>query len=190
MPDELAMLMKRYCEGDRAAFDALYAEVSPKLFRYLLRLSGDRASAEDLLQLSFLKVHRARASYVEGARPLPWIYAIAYRTFLDETRRRKRSRLVDTGGIPPEQDAAIDGRAREDHQSPAEREKLSEVMEALQKLPPSQRQAVVLTKLEGKSMSEAAEIAGTTTGAMRVRAHRGYERLRNYFERRSQEEGE
>ena len=50
--------------------------------------------------------------------------------------------------------------------------------DALGALPTQQREAVVLTKLEGKSVAEAATIAGTTVGAMKVRAHRGYEALR------------
>src|SRR4030095_8932951 len=51
-------------------------------------------------------------------------------------------------------------------------------LDALAELPAQQREAVVLTKLDGKSVAEAAEIAGTTVGAMKVRAHRGYEALR------------
>jgi RNA polymerase sigma-70 factor (ECF subfamily) len=51
-------------------------------------------------------------------------------------------------------------------------------MDALAELPEQQREAVVLVKLDGKTVAEAAEIAGTTVGAMKVRAHRGYEALR------------
>ncbi len=178
MSADLSMLMKRYCDGDRRAFDELYGLVAPKLLRYLIRLAGDVSTAEDLLQLSFLKVHKARSSYIEGAKPLPWMYTIAHRTFLDETRRRKRSRMVDVAGDVPEQSASLDGRPALDQKPPTDSEKLSETMAALQSLPPTQRQAVVLTKLDGKTMQEAAQIAGTTIGAMKVRAHRGYAALR------------
>ncbi len=178
MSAELSNLMKRYCGGDPHAFEELYAACAPKLLRYLIRLAGDRSTAEDLLQLSFLKVHRARGSYIEGAQPLPWMYTICHRTFLDEARKRKRSKLVDVGGDVPEQSADLAGRLAE-HSEPADNtEKLSKTLQALQALPPSQRQAVVLTKLDGKSMREAADIAGTTIGAMKVRAHRGYAALR------------
>lgn len=170
--------MKRYCDGDHRAFDALYALVAPKLLRYLIRLSGNLSTAEDLLQLSLLKVHKARSSYIEGAQPLPWMYTIAHRTFLDETRRRKRSRMVDVAGEVPEQSATLEGRSSEEEAPAPDTEKLNETMAALQALPPAQRQAVVLTKLDGKTMQEAAQIAGTTIGAMKVRAHRGYAALR------------
>ena len=60
-----------------------------------------------------------------------------------------------------------------------------EALEALEGLPFQQREAVVLTKLEGKSVAEAAAIAGTTVGAMKVRAHRGYEALRKLLGRKT-----
>ena len=188
MSADLATLMKRYCEGDRRAFDDLYSQTAPKLLRYLVRLSGNPSLAEDLLQMSFLKIHRARGSYIEGAKPLPWMYTICHRTFLDEVRRGKRSKVVDVGGEIPEQSAALDGRHVLAVDSAPDAEKLQITMEALQSLPASQRQAVVLTKLDGKSMHEAAAIAGTTTGAMKVRAHRGYERLRKALGGKGREE--
>ncbi|HTM22561.1 MAG TPA: sigma factor-like helix-turn-helix DNA-binding protein, partial [Kofleriaceae bacterium] len=55
---------------------------------------------------------------------------------------------------------------------------------ALADLPQAQREAVVLTKLEGKSIAEAAAIAGASPGAMKVRAHRGYQALRKALEER------
>ena len=60
---------------------------------------------------------------------------------------------------------------------------MTAALDALAELPAQQREAVVLTKLDGKSVAEAAEIAGTTIGAMKVRAHRGYEALRRLLGR-------
>src|SRR3977135_2512173 len=84
-------LMQRYCDGDAGAFRELSALVAPRLLGYLLKMARERALADDLLQQTFLKVHRARAAYVRGADPLPWIYSIAHRTFIDETRKHKRA---------------------------------------------------------------------------------------------------
>src|SRR5690349_4312641 len=152
-------LMQRYQDGDAAAFRELYALVAPRLLGYLVKMARNRAQADDLLQQTFLKVHRARSAYVRGADPVPWIYAIAHRTFLDDVRRDKRAivKVGDNEQLPEQLKAALD---------------------ALSALPAQQREAVVLTKLDGKSVAEAAEIAGTTVGAMKVRAHRGYEALR------------
>jgi RNA polymerase sigma-70 factor (ECF subfamily) len=172
MPADPRDLMKRYCDGEAGAFRELHALVSPKLFGYLLHMARDRAIAEDLLQLTFLKVHRARAAYVLGADPLPWIYSIAHRTFLDEARRQKRAIVrVDKEGEVP------DIAAEEPAKGP-DPELAKAALAALEDLPAQQREAVILTKLDGLSIAQAAEVAGTTPGAMKVRAHRGYVALR------------
>nr|HEX4317891.1 RNA polymerase sigma factor [Kofleriaceae bacterium] len=172
-------LMARYCDGDATAFRELYAAVAPRLLGYLVKMARSRAVADDLLQHTFLKVHRARAAYVRGADPVPWIYAIAHRTFLDEARRVARGKERAAGDDVPEVAAGITGESddrRDDAR--ADLDLAGVAMAALAELPEQQREAVVLTKLEGKTVAEAAEIAGTTVGAMKVRAHRGYEALR------------
>jgi RNA polymerase sigma-70 factor (ECF subfamily) len=179
-------LMQRYCDGDAGAFRELYALVAPRLAGYLLKMTRERALADDLLQQTFLKVHRARAAYVRGADPLPWIYAIAHRTFIDEARKHKRAvvRVGDDDQLP-EVAAGLTGesedRRDEGRGDPA---LVAAALDALQALPVQQREAVVLTKLDGKSVAEAADIAGTTVGAMKVRAHRGYEALRKLLGRK------
>jgi RNA polymerase sigma-70 factor (ECF subfamily) len=175
-----AELMARYCEGDKSAFAELYSRVAPRLLNYLHRMTGDRASAEDLLQQTFLKVHRARTKYVRDAAPLPWLYAIAHRTCLDEIRRRKRSKVK----LSREADTVVEGRAHlsgvaeDEVRTGPDPELTQKVLAALQSLPPNQREALVLMKLQGKSVAEAAEIAGSTPGAMKLRAHRAYVALR------------
>ena len=177
---EAKELMQRYCDGDAGAFRELYALVAPRLLGYLLKMARERALADDLLQQTFMKVHRARAAYVRGADPLPWIYSIAHRTFIDETRKHKRAvvRVGDADELP-EVAAGLTGESddRRDEVR-GDPELVSAALDALAELPVQQREAVVLTKLDGKSVAEAAEIAGTTVGAMKVRAHRGYEALR------------
>jgi RNA polymerase sigma-70 factor, ECF subfamily len=178
-------LMQRYCDGDAGAFRELYALVAPRLLGYLLKMARERALAEDLLQQTFLKVHRARGAYVRGADPLPWIYSIAHRTFIDETRKHKRA-VVRVGEAEelPEVPAGLTGES-EDRRDEVrgDPELVAAALDALAGLPVAQREAVVLTKLDGKSVAEAAEIAGTTVGAMKVRAHRGYEALRKLLGR-------
>jgi RNA polymerase sigma-70 factor (ECF subfamily) len=183
---EAKELMQRYCGGDAGAFRELYALVAPRLLGYLLKMARDRALADDLLQQTFLKVHRARGAYVRGADPLPWIYSIAHRTFIDHARKHKRA-VVRVGEADelPEVAAAITGESddrRDDGR--ADPEAVAAALDALAELPAPQREAVVLTKLDGRSVAEAAEIAGTTVGAMKVRAHRGYEALRKVLGRR------
>lgn len=176
-----AELMARYCDGDARAFRELYALVAPRLVAYLVRMTRDRASAEDLVQQTFLKVHRARNAYVRGADPVPWLFAIARRTFLDEMRRRQRSKVqvarAEDGvpDVPAHIDGAPLASARSDGADP---ELVRAAMAALEQLPETQREALILTKMSGKSIAEAAVITGATPGAIKLRVHRGYLALR------------
>jgi RNA polymerase sigma-70 factor, ECF subfamily len=174
-------LMARYVTGDATAFRELYALVGPRLYGYLMKLARQRAVADDLLQQTFLKVHRARATYVLGADPVPWIYSIAHRTFIDEARKQNRAvvRVADDDALPEEAADLAGSTADRRDESRVDPELVRDTLDALAELPASQREAVILTKLESKSIAEAARIAGTTVGAMKVRAHRGYERLRS-----------
>jgi len=186
---EAAEVMARYCRGDAAAFHRLYAMLAPRILAYLTGLLGDRAAAEDALQLTFLKLHEARASYVLGADPIPWLYTIAHRTGLDEIRKRKRSRvrLSKDGDLPAEPAAHITGTAAEAHPDPADRAAggaAAGALAALAQLPENQRQALILTKVHGRSIADAAMITGSTPGAIKQRAHRAYVTLRELLGRK------
>jgi RNA polymerase sigma-70 factor (ECF subfamily) len=176
---EASQVMERYCAGEVAAFHRLYNMLAPRILAYLRGLIGDRAAAEDLLQHTFLKVHEARGAYVRGANPIPWIYTIAHRTCLDELRKRKRSRvrLTVDGQLPSPPRADLTGTAEEAQAQP-ESPRAAAAMAALQHLPEKQRQALILTKVHGRSHAEAAQIAGSTPGAIKLRAHRAYVTLR------------
>ena len=184
MAVDLPTLMLRYVQGDSAAFRGLYEALAPRLLGYLAGMARDRGRAEDLLQLTFLKVHRARSSYVAGADPVPWMFAIAHRTFLDDVRARGRAKVGTTasGDVPD-----VAAPAAEPPTDEAGQRAL--VLTALQQLPETQRQAVMLTKLDGRSMADAAAIAGTSVGSMKVRAHRGYLALRRLLGARPDGEG-
>jgi RNA polymerase sigma-70 factor (ECF subfamily) len=178
--DAAIAAMMRYCvDGDASAFAALYEIAAPRLFGYVLFLVRDRALAEELLQQTFLKLHQSRGSYVAGADPIPWLHVIAHRTCIDELRRAKRTRCTvsrDPGGAT-EAPAALDGAA--EHSQPAYGERtIAAVLRALDRLPERHRLAVVLTKIQGNTIEEAAAILGTTPAAVKLRAHRGYTRLR------------
>jgi RNA polymerase sigma factor (sigma-70 family) len=180
---EAADVMARYCRGESAAFHRFYALLAPRILAYLSGLLGDRAAAEDTLQATFLKVHEARSSYVLGANPIPWLYTIAHRTCLDEIRRRKRSRvrLTQDGTLQSEPAAHLTGVAVEARQDDADRPDpaaTAAALAALERLPENQRLALILTKVHGRSIAEAALITGTTSGAIKQRAHRAYVTLR------------
>jgi RNA polymerase sigma-70 factor (ECF subfamily) len=82
--------MRAYLAGDAAAFEAIYRRYSRRVYGFFFRALGERATAEDLLQKTFLKLHRARAKYQAGKELGGWIFRIAFNLYRDELRRRRR----------------------------------------------------------------------------------------------------
>jgi RNA polymerase sigma-70 factor (ECF subfamily) len=185
-----ATLLGRYCDGDGAAFHELYDWLAPRILGYLTGLCSDRATAEDLLQLTFLKLHQARSVYVRGANPIPWIYTIAHRTCLDELRQRRRAKVVlmREPAALPEIRAHVTGTAETAMTVESTDGSMAVVMGALAGLPDNQRDALLLTKVHGRSLAEAAAITGTTVGAVKLRIHRGYTTLRKVLGGRTEVE--
>lgn len=168
------MAMARYAAGDDAAFGCVYDELAPRLYGYLLRQTRDSARSEDLVQQTFLQMHRARGTFVHGAEVLPWAFAIARRLMIDGFRRGRRE-VLDAGEQRDERpalDAAADDLVQA--QQLATRIRLE-----LSRLPETQRVAFELVKEEGLSLAEAAQVLGTTVAAVKLRAHRAYEALRS-----------
>ena len=97
-PDEhLRTLMVRYQAGDAEAFEALYAALGPLLRRYLIALARDAQRADDLLQDTFLQLHRSRRTYNPSRPVRPWAFAVARHMWLMDQRTRRRK-------APPHQD--------------------------------------------------------------------------------------
>jgi RNA polymerase sigma-70 factor (ECF subfamily) len=174
-PDAAANLaMERYASGDDGGFSELYDAIAPRLHGYLLRRSRDRA--DDLLQQTLLQIHRARGQFIRGADVLPWAFAIARRLMIDDLRRQRREvRVLDACAAGPAEPPSPSAGA--DQVLEAE-QTLRTLEQVLCRLPPSQREAFELVKLEGLSLREAAEILGTTESAIKSSVHRASEALR------------
>jgi RNA polymerase sigma-70 factor (ECF subfamily) len=161
-------LMVRFTGGDEEAFGALHARYAGPLHGFLRRMLRDPALAEDVLQTTFLHVVRGRGRYESGMGVRPWFFAIAANAARDALRRRKvraerpMSEEHDPGVEPALPDPAL-ARA---------------LGAALGALPVDQREAVLLHKVEGLSFDEIGRALGISTGAAKLRAHRGYEKLR------------
>jgi len=164
-------LMARFCQGDAAAFDALFQRYSRPMHGYLTRVTGSASAAEDLVQLTFLSLVRARGRFQEGSRVKPWLYAIATNAARDHQRRNRRpEELTEEGELP----AAVAA----DTPGPRDTGLERTVQRALEMLPEGQRIPIMLHRFEGMSFAEIAESMGLTESAVKVRAHRGYARLR------------
>lgn len=160
--------MERFCQGEPGAFDALFSRHAQAVRGYLWRLTGNGAAADDLTQATFLSLVRARGRFEAGRRFTPWLYAIATNAARDWRRRGQHEQVADDGALPEE---AVE-------LQPRDRGLEKQVQAAVAQLPEAMREAVVLHWFEGLSFGEIADIAGVSESAVKVRAHRGYEKLR------------
>lgn len=176
---DVDVAMGQYAEGDDSRFAAVYGGLAPRLRLFLLRLSKSRTTADDLLQETFLRIHRARASFAVGARALPWSYAIARSVYIDHVRARavRKESLADQGDAMPGTDVA-DAKDADGEALAIARETADVVSAILDKLPVNQREAFILLRYEGMSVADASRILGATEGAVKLRAFHAYEALR------------
>jgi len=172
--------MERYSNGDDAAFGELYDAIAPRLLGFLRKATRDGCATEDLMQQTFLHIHRARGSFIPGAPVMPWVFAITRRLVIDVARRQR----VEQGlfaRVP-----ADDERTR--YEPAAETATTGDVLDArrlerrvqqrLDALPETQRTAYQLVKQEGVSLKRAAELLGISVTAVKLRTHRAYVALR------------
>jgi RNA polymerase sigma-70 factor (ECF subfamily) len=172
-------LMAAYVAGDRRAFERLFARLAPRVHGFFVRSFGDRVLADELLQMTFLKLHQARATYRPEARVRPWVFAIAANVRSDELRRRyRKSEALDEEKLERADEARALAQARERDADDDLSERAEAVRAALSRLPESQRVVVVMHRYEGLTFGEIAKAVGASEGAVRVRAFRAYEALR------------
>jgi RNA polymerase sigma-70 factor (ECF subfamily) len=177
--DDADAAMERYSNGDDAAFTELYDAIASRLLGFLRKATRDGVAAEDLMQQTFLQIHRARGSFIRGAAVMPWALAIAKRLVIDSARRRRvelglfMHATADDARITSEPAATV---AADDALDACRLER--RVQRRLDALPETQRTAYQLVKQEGLSLKRAAEVLGTSVTAVKLRTHRAYKALR------------
>jgi RNA polymerase sigma-70 factor (ECF subfamily) len=165
-------LMIAYQAGHIEAFESLYRILHPVLFHYLLYKTFNYALAEDLLQESFLQMHRSRRSYLPGKPVLPWAFAVARHVFLMDQRARQRRHRHEAPADSILSEIAL----------PPEFERMAErqtIRKALAQLDPGQCEVLLMHHIWGFSFHEIAAIMGIRRGAAKLRAHRAIKSLRN-----------
>lgn len=167
---ELEPLMVRYQGGDFSAATALIYRISPQLHRFFVAQLASRPSADDLLQETWLRIHKVRHTYRPGEPVLPWIYAIARHVRVDHYRKVMRTsareqRLEEVSGVAEN--------ARAKHGQPG-----VDLAALLAPLPESQREVLEMLKVTGMSLEEVARATSSTVGSVKQKVHRAYKRLR------------
>lgn len=166
-PEDVAM--DRYAEGDLQALGVVYDALAPRLYSFLVKRIRQQDVAEDIVQQTFLQMHRARGTFTAGSEVAPWAFSITRRLMIDWTRQVKRRHGVVEAGefdLQDERAGVLDVLVM--------RELGEDVFRRLGALPPNQREAFELIRLDGLSTREAASVLGTTVSAVKLRAHRAY----------------
>ncbi len=166
--------------ADQERFVEDTAPFMDSLFGAALRLTRNRADAEDLLQETFLRAYRGYGRFEEGTNLRAWLYRILTNTFINTYRAKQRrpgeTDLADVedlylyrrlGGL----EASQRGRSAEDELMDLVTE--GEVKDAIEALPEQFRMAVLLADIEGFSYKEIAEILDVPIGTVMSRLHRG-----------------
>lgn len=173
-----SLLMARAQGGDRDAYHRLLEDIAPYLRSLAARRLWNRSDVEDAVQDVLLTVHSIRHTYDPGRPFGPWLAAIANRRIIDRGRRQARFRSRETE-LKPEHETFAGSHANLPEEN-AEKRALRKAVEAL---PPGQRQAIRLLKLEEMSLREAAAASGLSVAALKVATHRALRNLRKMLAR-------
>jgi RNA polymerase sigma-70 factor (ECF subfamily) len=177
-----SILMARTQAGDGEAYRQLLRQITPYVRSLAMRLCRDRSDAEDAVQDVLLTVHAIRHTY-DPSRPFgPWLAAIAYRRIVDWLRRRGRTRSRETA-MEPRHETFPALRTNID-EAGSDRRALRAAVEGL---PPAQRQAIELLKLQEMSLKEAAAVSGISIASLKVATHRALKSLRRILAGRSED---
>jgi RNA polymerase sigma-70 factor (ECF subfamily) len=160
--------MERYQQADPEAPGALIRALSPGLLRFFRSQAASRELADDLLQETWMRIHRVRHTYRPGEPVLPWVYAIARRVRIDGYRRTRRITEHEVAmGTLPEPPVPVE-----------QRDTLPCFETLVAALPDGQREVLTMLKVGGLTLEEVACATSSTVGAVKQKAHRAYERLR------------
>ena len=174
-------LMKSYAGGDMAAFESLYERHRAPLYRYLLRLAGEPATANDLYQGAWEKVIKARATYTAKAPFRAWLYRIAHNHAMDHFRRSQPI----AGEVPDE----LASPAPEPAEQLANDSMQQDLQSAIRALPRDQRDTLMLKLESGLDLQTIAEITGVNPETAKSRLRYAVKRLKQILGDRNVPEG-
>ena len=186
-------LMLAFKAGDSGVFDDIVYRYQKPVQNFLRRYLRDQNRMEDLTQEVFIRVYKSRERYEPRAKFRTWLFTIATRLALNEIRAiRRRRRVFSEIPDEPAMDSPSPFRAAEDYreENPGEQTEKNELGELLdrliEELPPNQKAAILLSRMEKLSYKEIAEVLDLSVMAVKSLLMRGREalrcRLKPYFE--------
>ena len=167
--DTIEMLMARYQRGDFAAASDLIDRVSPQLYRFFAAQSISRHDADDLLQETWLRIHKVRHTWRPGEPALPWFYAIARHIRVDHFRKSLRA---TTG------EQKLEAMSASRPVIPAVSDQAEQIAALLAPLSAAEREVLEMLKVAGMSLEEVAGATSCSVGSVKQKVHRAYKKLR------------
>ncbi|NOT57679.1 MAG: sigma-70 family RNA polymerase sigma factor [Deltaproteobacteria bacterium] len=183
--DADVQLMLRFQRGEVEAFQQLFQKFAPSVVNFAAHFLNNRARAEEIAQEVFLQVYRWQTRYEAKAKFSTWLFKIAHNHCLNEVR--KGEYRVSIESIGPHEDADGDTRERQlpDTRSSkgedmlAAKQAARRIEQILQRVPETQRTALMLSRLEGMSYQEVAEVLGVTEKAVKSLVFRATQSLKD-----------
>jgi len=169
--DELVRFMIAYQAGELAAFERLYAALAGELERYFSAVAPAGTAALDLVQDTFLAVHRSRRTYLPPLPVRPWIFGIARNVLGRHRRTAWRRGRHEERAIGPDDERA-------ERVEPGGTVEPSDVAEALRLLPAGRREVWILHHVHGWSFQQIAARFQIGVGAAKLRSSRAMKALR------------
>jgi RNA polymerase sigma-70 factor, ECF subfamily len=172
-------LVKRILAGDREACVEFVALYHAPIYRLLVHLCRDMHIAEDLTQESFLAAWKNLGSFKASSSLSTWLHQIAYRKFIDSHRRAKRAVFVETQ-TPIDELKSV---APTPYDKTLVSDENRRLYQALDNLPPAERDVVVLHYLQGLNYEEMAAVLSQPSGTVKWRTREALAKMRKTLDR-------
>ena len=187
----VAILVRRCVAGDAAAWEEIVHRFNRRIYNICYRFAGGADDAEDLTQEVFIKIYRTMASFDAGKASFnTWVTTVARNLLVDHFRKTRNERITDSMDAPigeEDEGRSLSERIEDKGVSPVEHvEKLQTkqmVHEALQKLSPELREAVILRDLQDMDYREIAAVLKVPEGTVKSRINRGRTELARLLQR-------
>jgi RNA polymerase sigma factor (sigma-70 family) len=167
--------MNQVRDGEVHQLGILFERHHRRLFNFCLRLTGNRQTAEDLVQEVFTRILKYRHTYRPDSDFLVWTYQMARNAAADYFKKRGRMSEVDEEPVDVVSPEALPSEELESE------ERLATLRRALDRMPVDKRELLIMGRFRNLKYEQIAEVLGCTVGAVKVRMHRAVKDLRTIY---------
>lgn len=167
-------LMTALTSGDSSRMDELFARYHDRIVGYCNKLTGNRETARDLAQETFMKVFDRRETFESGSNFSAWIHTVARNVCIDYLRRKQTISLDPAVIEMPDRQALAHDRLQH-------KQNLDRLARAIREIDPAKRELLLTVRKSRRGYRELAESFGCSVSALKVRVHRAMNELRSTY---------